>query len=314
MYGCVSIGIPHVFSVILFSIKCSKVPSSESSESSESSTLPFGQVRGVKGEPDGNGPAESRKPPTPPAVPNASDREHTVLPERTRSKRSRSRRGKGSRSRGREGERHHKRRHRKRERSPTDKRSSRPPTLRRLDNLRLRSRSPPGDEGISEEGLVCPICEKVMRTQSEFSLSQHIWSCHPNSKEGQIRSQEYMAATKAQQERIKRGRSVVFCPELQRARHRSAVRQSPRPQSWHPGQSRNVGDDRPPLRRNVSSEPTHVEPSSRGPCRDDTTTDLEEVQNKTQDAVPVQLRSSSDSMMSEFFRTTQMFLQRKHDT
>lgn len=81
MYGCVSIGIPHVFSVILFSIKCSKVPSSESSESSESSTLPFGQVRGVKGEPDGNGPAESRKPPTPPAVPNASDREHTVLPD-----------------------------------------------------------------------------------------------------------------------------------------------------------------------------------------------------------------------------------------
>ena len=206
-------------------------------------------------------------------------------------------------------------------------RSHGPPTLRRLGRFHLKSCSPPRghQEGYKDVALTCPICFKPMRTENEFSLTQHIWSCHPESDEAKKRSKEFKNASKLQKEAIKRSSSVhsrgsvQSCPaDMRRPPSVSMSRKSQRAESWHAGQDADHSyDTRPPLRRR------HPVVSERRACRDDDTTEPDEIQPEcpAPQSVPAFQPQPAPShstaleqggppdaaMMSQFFKTTQLF-------
>lgn len=57
-------------------------------------------------------------------------------------------------------------------------------------------RDPEQKRDQQQGGQQCPVCQKWLRSSTDFALSQHMWSVHPDHPEAQERSQAYKVTLK----------------------------------------------------------------------------------------------------------------------
>ena len=130
-----------------------------------------------------------------------------------------------------------------------------------------------------QQGQQCPLCEKWLRSSSEFALSQHLWAVHPDHPESKKRSDAHKIVLK------ERGKSQARAPENKNSQ-------------WH-GDQRQKSLSRDPNKRWQDDSRERRERSQASPRRSPSST-----RHHSRASRRSRSSTGSEGMLAEFFRTT----------
>ena len=166
-----------------------------------------------------------------------------------------------------------------------------PEDLKRLAEEKAKpAEAPKADwRGQHPQGQQCFVCGKTLRSSSDFALSQHLWSVHPEHPEAQKRSQDYKITLK------EREKSQPRENWQSQARERSQSK-GPKNQNWYNKRR----DDSRPRSKSQRSPGSRSQQRDRSPRRQEI---------KSSSGYSRRRKSStgtgdSPNMLAEFFRTT----------